>query len=150
VLGSLKPGASIFVKPAPGSLAQLFLRPIFEAAATIVAVWILWTVISAIIDEKMPRAIGPGEEDQVVPGSASRFRTLLPLLRHAVLIVIVVVGIVAVLERLGFNIGPLLAGLRCHRDRYRLWRAQLGARRHLRRFLPDEGRVSGRRVHPER
>jgi small-conductance mechanosensitive channel len=59
----------------------------------------------------MPRAIGPGEEDQVVPGSASRFRTLLPLLRHAVLIVIVVVGIIAVLERLGFNIGPLLAGL---------------------------------------
>ena len=99
------------VKPAPGSLAQLFLRPIFEAAATIVAAWILWTVISAIIDEKMPRALGPGEEDQVVPGSASRLRTLLPLLRHAVLIVIVVVGIIAALERLGFNIGPLLAGL---------------------------------------
>jgi small-conductance mechanosensitive channel len=36
---------------------------------------------------------------------------LLPLLRHAVLIVIFVVGIIAVLERLGFNIGPLLAGL---------------------------------------
>jgi small-conductance mechanosensitive channel len=99
------------VEPAPGSLAQLFLRPIFEAAATIVAAWILWTVISAIIDEKMPRALGPGEEDQVVPGSASRLRTLLPLLRHAVLIVIVVVGIIAALERLGFNIGPLLAGL---------------------------------------
>jgi small-conductance mechanosensitive channel len=99
------------VKPAPGSLAQLFVRPIFDAAATVVAAWILWTVISAIIDEKMPRALGPGEEDQVVPGSASRLRTLLPLLRHAVLIVIVVVGIIAALERLGFNIGPLLAGL---------------------------------------
>jgi small-conductance mechanosensitive channel len=99
------------IKPAPGSLAQLFVRPIFDAAATVVAAWILWTVISAIIDEKMPRALGPGEEDQVVPGSASRLRTLLPLLRHAVLIVIVVVGIIAALERLGFNIGPLLAGL---------------------------------------
>jgi moderate conductance mechanosensitive channel len=99
------------VKPAPGSLAQLFLRPIFEAAATIIAAWILWTVISAIIDEKIPRAVGPGEEDHVVSGSASRLRTLLPLLRHAVLIVIVVVGIIAALERLGFNIGPLLAGL---------------------------------------
>jgi moderate conductance mechanosensitive channel len=99
------------IRPAPGSLAELFLRPVFEAAATIVAAWILWTVISAIIDEKMPRALGPGEEDQVVPGSASRVRTLLPLLRHAVLIVIVVVGIIAALERLGFNIGPLLAGL---------------------------------------
>jgi small-conductance mechanosensitive channel len=59
----------------------------------------------------MPRALGPGEGDQVVPGSASRLATLLPLLRHAVLIAIVVVGIIAALERLGFNIGPLLAGL---------------------------------------
>lgn len=99
------------VKPAPGSLAQLFVRPIFEAAATVVAAWILWTTISAIIDEKIPRAVGPGEADQVVPGSASRLATLLPLLRHAVLIVIVVVGTIAALERLGFNIGPLLAGL---------------------------------------
>jgi moderate conductance mechanosensitive channel len=71
----------------------------------------LWTAISAIIDEKMPRAFGPGKEDQVVPGSASRLATLLPLLRHAVIIVIVVLGIIAALERLGFNIGPLLAAL---------------------------------------
>ena len=99
------------VNPAPSSLAQLFVRPIFEAAATVIVAWILWAVISAIIDEKMPRALGPGEEDQVMPGSASRLATLLPLLRHAVLIVIVVVGIIAALERLGFNIGPLLAGL---------------------------------------
>jgi moderate conductance mechanosensitive channel len=99
------------VKPAPGSLTLLFVRPFFEAAATVVVAWILWIVISAIIDENMPRAHGPGEEDQVVPGSASRLATLLPLLRHAVLIAIVVVGIIAALERLGFNIGPLLAGL---------------------------------------
>src|SRR5215831_722865 len=51
------------VNPPPGSLAQLFVRPIFEAAATIVAAWILW------------------------------------------------IGIIGALERLGFNIGPLLAGL---------------------------------------
>ena len=36
---------------------------------------------------------------------------MLPLLRHAVLILIVVAGTIAALERLGFNIGPLLAGL---------------------------------------
>jgi small-conductance mechanosensitive channel len=36
---------------------------------------------------------------------------LLPLLRHAVLIIIVVAATIAALERLGFNIGPLLAGL---------------------------------------
>jgi small-conductance mechanosensitive channel len=99
------------VEPAPGSLAQLFVRPVLEAAITVVAAWVLWTAIGAIIDEKMPRAVSPGEADQAVPGSVSRLRTLLPLLRHAVLIIIVVAGTIAALERLGFNIGPLLAGL---------------------------------------
>jgi small-conductance mechanosensitive channel len=99
------------VEPTPGSLAQLFARPVLEAAITVVAAWVLWTAIGAIIDEKMPRAVSPGEAGQAVPGSVSRLATLLPLLRHAVLIIIVVAGTIAALERLGFNIGPLLAGL---------------------------------------
>jgi len=99
------------VEPAPGSLAQLFARPVLEAAVTVVAAWVLWTAIGAIIDKKMPRAVSPGEADQAVPGSVSRLATLLPLLRHVVLIIIVVAGTIAALERLGFNIGPLLAGL---------------------------------------
>src|SRR5215813_9711731 len=99
------------VEPAPGSLAQLFARPVLEAAITVVAAWVLWTAIGAIIDEKMPRAVSSGEADQGMPGSVSRLATLLPLLRHAVLIIIVVAGTIIALERLGFNIGPVLAGL---------------------------------------
>jgi transposase len=53
------------VEPAPGSLAQLFARPVLEAAITVVAAWVLWTAIGAIIDEKMPRAVSPGEADLV-------------------------------------------------------------------------------------
>jgi small-conductance mechanosensitive channel len=71
----------------------------------------LQTAIGAIIDKRMPRAVSPGEEDQPMPGSVSRLATLLPLLRNAVLIIIVVAGTIAALERLGVNIGPLLAGL---------------------------------------
>ena len=99
------------VEPAPASLAELFARPVLEAAITVVAASVLWTAISAIIDNKMPRPVSPVEVDQAVPGSVSRLATLLPLLRHAVLILIVVAGTIAALERLGFNIGPLLAGL---------------------------------------
>ena len=62
------------VEPAPGSLAQLFARPLLEAAITVVAAWVLWTAIGAIIDKKMPRAVSPGEAGQAVPGSASRLR----------------------------------------------------------------------------
>jgi small-conductance mechanosensitive channel len=99
------------VEPAPGSLAQLFARPVLEAAITVVAAWALWTAIGAIIDKRMPRAVSPDEAGESMPGSVSRLATLLPLLRNAVLIIIVVAGTIAALERLGVNIGPLLAGL---------------------------------------
>jgi moderate conductance mechanosensitive channel len=98
------------VDPAPGSIERLFARPALEAAATVVAAWILWTALSAVIDEKMPPAAAPGDEDEI-PSSASRLDTLLPLLRNTLLIALAVVAIVVALLTLGLDIGPLLAGL---------------------------------------
>jgi moderate conductance mechanosensitive channel len=98
------------VDPAPGTIERLFLRPALEAGATVVAAWILWTVLSAIIDEKMPPPAAPGDEDEI-PGSASRLDTLLPLLRNTLLIGLAVVAVIVALATLGLDIGPLLAGL---------------------------------------
>jgi type IV secretory pathway VirB2 component (pilin) len=85
-------------------------RPTLEAAATVVAAWILWMVLSAVIDEKMPPPAAPGDEDEI-PGSASRLDTLLPLLRNTLLIALAVVAVIVALATLGLDIGPLLAGL---------------------------------------
>jgi small-conductance mechanosensitive channel len=98
------------VDPEPGSIERLFVRPTLEAAATVVAAWILWTVLSAVIDEKMPPPAAPGDEDEI-PGSASRLDTLLPLLRNTLLIGLAVVAVIVALATLGLDIGPLLAGL---------------------------------------
>jgi small-conductance mechanosensitive channel len=98
------------VDPEPGSVERMFLRPALEAAATVVAAWILWTALSAVIDEKMPPPAAPGDEDET-PGSASRLDTLLPLLRNTLLIGLAVVAVVVTLATLGLDIGPLLAGL---------------------------------------
>jgi moderate conductance mechanosensitive channel len=98
------------IDPAPGSIERLFVRPTLEAATTVVAAWILWTVLSAIIDEKMPAAAAPGDEDEV-PGSASRLDTLLPLMRNILLIGLAVIAVILSLATLGLDIGPLLAGL---------------------------------------
>src|SRR6516165_5882868 len=98
------------VDPEPGTIERLFVRPALEAAATVVAAWILWTVLSAVIDEKMPPPAAPGDEDEI-PGSASRLDTLLPLLRNTLLIALAVVSVIAALATLGLDIGPLLAGL---------------------------------------
>lgn len=73
--------------------------------------WILWTALSAVIDEKMPQAMGPGDEDERVTGQVSRVGTLLPLIRNVVLIGLAVVAIIVALSTLGLNVGPLLAGL---------------------------------------
>jgi small-conductance mechanosensitive channel len=98
------------VDPAPGTIERLFVRPALEAAATVVAAWILWTALSAVIDEKMPPPAAPGDEDEI-PGSASRLDTLLPLLRNTLLIALAVVAVIVALATLGLDIGPLLAGL---------------------------------------
>jgi moderate conductance mechanosensitive channel len=98
------------VDPAPGSIERLFIRPAIEAAATVVAAWILWTVLSAVIDEKMPPPAAPGDEDEI-PGSASRLNTLLPLVRNTLLIGLAVAAVIVALATLGLDIGPLLAGL---------------------------------------
>jgi len=98
------------VDPAPGSIERMFVRPALEAAATVVAAWILWTALSAVIDEKMPPPAAPGDEDEL-PGSASRLDTLLPLVRNTLLIGLAVIAVIGALATLGLNIGPLLAGL---------------------------------------
>ena len=98
------------VDPAPGSIERMFVRPALEAAATVVAAWILWTALSAVIDEKMPPPAAPGDEDELA-GSASRLDTLLPLVRNTLLIVLAVIAVIGALATLGLNIGPLLAGL---------------------------------------
>ena len=98
------------VDPPPGSMERMLVRPTLEAAATVVAAWILWTALSAVIDEKMPSPAAPGDEDEI-PGSASRLDTLLPLLRNTLLIALALLAAVVALATLGLDIGPLLAGL---------------------------------------
>ena len=99
------------VDPTPGSVARLLVRPAFEAAATIVAIWILWIALSAVIDAKMPQPAAPGDVDEGTVGAASRLDTVLPLVRNIALIGFAAIAVIAALSTLGINIGPLLAGL---------------------------------------
>ena len=98
------------IEPAQGTFARLFVRPAFGAVATIVAAWLLWMALSAVIDDRMPQTALPGDDDEAA-GSASRLGTLLPLLRNMLLIGLAVAAVIAALSTLGLNIGPLLAGL---------------------------------------
>jgi moderate conductance mechanosensitive channel len=99
------------IDPAPGSVGRLVLRSAMFAAAIFIAAWIIWLVLSGIIDENMPRLTGPGDEDEDATERVSRLGTLLPLLRNLIMIAIGVVAAAVGLSALGLNLSPLLAGL---------------------------------------
>ena len=75
-------------------------------AAVLIGAALVWEVVSGAID----RALSPsaGENGPVAP--SARVRTLLPLARSALFIVMAVMVALIVLSELGVNIAPLLAG----------------------------------------
>lgn len=97
------------ISPPPGSLARLLLRPALIAAMTVVGAWMLWLILSGLIDEKI--RFGAARDDEAAPRlpTASRFTTVLPLIRNLILVGISVVTPLAALMALGVDLAPLLA-----------------------------------------
>ncbi len=63
---------------------------------------ILWSLISSAIDRVLLKAN--------LDRSGNRIRTLLPLARNAILILIIITSTIIILSEIGINIAPLLAG----------------------------------------
>lgn len=85
------------------------------AALSAVAIYALWRFLryrmdSYIASNPLPSADAPGEAEDDAKVSASRLRTLMPLLRAVSGGVIAIIGTLLVLSELGVNITPLIAG----------------------------------------
>ncbi|MGQ0584497.1 MAG: mechanosensitive ion channel family protein [Reyranella sp.] len=85
------------------------------AALSAVAIYALWRFLryrmdSYIAANPLPSADSQGETEDDAQVSASRLRTLMPLLRAVSGGVIAVIGTLLVLSELGVNITPLIAG----------------------------------------
>lgn len=85
------------------------------AALSAVAIYALWRFLryrmdSYIASNPLPSADSTGETEDDAQVSASRLRTLMPLLRAVSGGVIAVIGTLLVLSELGVNITPLIAG----------------------------------------
>ncbi len=95
--------------PVGAWLAGEFGGSVVSGAITVVLVLtaaiFLWELISSSIE----RYLDMTDDDGVVVERTARERTLLPLLRNAILIVLIVVVGLIVLSELGLNIAPLLA-----------------------------------------
>jgi small-conductance mechanosensitive channel len=73
--------------------------------------YVLWEVISALIQRKLAEEMPETDEDMEEGGAGgSRLGTLLLLLRKFMLAVIIVMATLIMLSSIGVNIGPLIAG----------------------------------------
>ncbi len=84
-------------------------RRVMSAAATITVTLVLAVVIWESANDAVRRHLGKLEKDAQLARSA-RLRTLLPMLRTALLVSILVIVAMMVLSEIGVNIAPLLAG----------------------------------------
>ncbi|MFQ5619285.1 MAG: mechanosensitive ion channel family protein [Rhodospirillales bacterium] len=93
-----------------GWLETPFGRRLTESTLSIVTVTVLalivWEAISSAIERYLTRTDADGTRVE----RSARARTLLPLLRNAVLVVLTVMVSMIVLSELGVDIAPLLAG----------------------------------------
>ncbi len=79
---------------------------LISIAAVLLGALVVWELVSGAIE----RYLGATDNDGKALARSARIRTLLPLIRNALFIVLVVMVSLIVLSELGVNIAPLLAG----------------------------------------
>jgi small-conductance mechanosensitive channel len=71
---------------------------------------LLWHAIKAAIDRKLAEATDPGQPNTDEARRRARMRTLLPIFRNILFVVVIAVAAMMALAAMGVQIGPLIAG----------------------------------------
>jgi len=69
-----------------------------------------WHVMKALIDRKLGETQAAGQVDEEDARRRARLRTLLPILRNMLFVVLAVMALLMALASVGIEIGPLIAG----------------------------------------
>ena len=92
------------------TLTTRLVRGLLKAVVIALVAEFLWHFFRAVIDSKLAGADPrPDVSDEEIR-RGSRLRTLLPILRNILMVIIVVLGGLMVLSSMGIEIGPLIAG----------------------------------------
>ena len=92
------------------TLTTRLVRGVLKAVVIALVAEFLWHFFRAVIDAKLADADQPGDAGDEVARRHARLRTLLPILRNILLVVIVVIAGLMILSSMGIEIGPLIAG----------------------------------------
>ena len=102
-----------------GGVGSLVFRALIQVAAIVAVAYALWQVLRVFLDQKIAgedaayaakHGLNPEMDGETGGPGKSRTRTLLPLLRRAILVILIGLVIMVTLSALGVETGPLLAG----------------------------------------
>lgn len=87
-------------------IGQMIVAAIGKIGITLVVAWLVWIMLDTFIQE----AINPSRTSRYSRRNPStRMRTILPLLRNALMLTILTITVITTLANLGINVTPLLA-----------------------------------------
>jgi small-conductance mechanosensitive channel len=84
---------------------------VLSAVVILLIADLLWQAMKTAIDRKLAEAADLGQPNTDEARRRARLRTLLPIFRNILFVVVIVVAAMMVLSAMGVQIGPLIAGL---------------------------------------
>ncbi|MFO0994539.1 MAG: mechanosensitive ion channel family protein [Hyphomicrobiales bacterium] len=105
-----KLGIDFTAMTAQDTILTRIMRGAFSAIVILLAADFFWHVAKTLIDRKMEEASVLGEVGTELARRRARVRTLLPIVRNVLMIIVAVVAILMALSSLGVEIAPLIAG----------------------------------------
>jgi small-conductance mechanosensitive channel len=92
------------------TLFDRLVHGVLSAVIILLVADVLWHAIKAAIDRKLVEAADPGQPSTDEARKRARMRTLLPIFRNILFVVVSAVAVLMALSELGVQIGPLIAG----------------------------------------
>jgi small-conductance mechanosensitive channel len=83
---------------------------VLSAVIILLVADVLWHAIKAAIDRKLTEVANPGMPNTDEARRGARLRTLLPIFRNILFVVVISVAVLMSLAAIGVQIGPLIAG----------------------------------------
>jgi small conductance mechanosensitive channel len=99
-------GFSLFEFAQRNALGKVISDSLSSIGLIFLVTWLLWVVMDTAIQEALKPPVNSRSSRQ----PSTRVKTILPLLRNAIKIVLVVICAITTMANLGINVAPLLAG----------------------------------------
>ena len=99
-------GFSLFEFAQRNTLGRAISDSLSSIGLILLVTWLLWVVLDTAIQEALKAPLHHRSSRQ----PSTRIKTILPLLRNAIKIILVVICAITTMANLGINVAPLLAG----------------------------------------